>query len=63
MIETQNIVKFLGAFENKCGVYVDAGGPGDMTNPAIIVYGIDDLPGAVEISPGTGTYRGGLEAA
>ncbi|KAL3756258.1 hypothetical protein ACHAWU_007209 [Discostella pseudostelligera] len=60
-IETQNIVKFLSAFENKCGVYV--GGPDDMDKPAILVHGIHDLPGSVEISPGTGIYRGGLEAA
>ena len=60
-IETQNIVKFLSVFENECGVYV--GGPDDMDKPAIMIHGIHDLPGAVEISPGTGIYRGGLEAA
>jgi len=60
-IETQNVVKFLSAFENECGVYV--GGPDDMDKPAIMIHGIDDLPGAVEISPGTGIYRGGLVAA
>jgi hypothetical protein len=60
-IETQNIVKFLSAFENKCGVYV--GGPDDMDKPASLIHGIHDLPGSVEISPGTGIYRGGLEAA
>jgi len=59
--ETQSIVKFLGAFENQCGVYV--GGPDDMDRPATMVHGIENLPGAVEISPGTGIYRGGLEAA
>ncbi|KAL9185107.1 hypothetical protein ACHAXT_002884 [Thalassiosira profunda] len=60
-VETQNVVKFLGAFENQCGVYV--GGPDDMDQPAVMVHGIDDLPGAVEVSPGTGIYTGGLEAA
>jgi len=60
-MDTQNVVKFLGAFENECGVYV--GGPDDMDKPAVMVHGIDDLPGAVEISPGTGIYKGGLEAA
>lgn len=60
-IETQNVVKFLSAFENECGVYV--GGPDDMEKPAIMIHGIDDLEGAEEISPGTGIYRGGLEAA
>lgn len=59
--QTQNLVKFLGAFENQCGVYV--GGPDDMDKPAVMIHGVDDLPGAVEISPGTGIYEGGLEAA
>jgi hypothetical protein len=58
--ETQNLVKFLGAFENQCAVYV--GGPDDMDKPAVLVHGIADLPGAVEISRGTGIYQGGLEA-
>lgn len=59
--ETQNVVKFLAAFENQCGVYV--GGPDGMDQPAMMVHGIANLPGAEEISPGTGIYRGGLEAA
>ncbi len=58
--ETQNLVKFLSAFENQCAVYV--GGPDDMDKPAVLVHGIEDLPGAVEISRGTGIYQGGLEA-
>ncbi|KAL7437312.1 hypothetical protein ACHAXM_005703 [Skeletonema potamos] len=58
--ETQNLVKFLGAFENQCAVYV--GGPDDMDKPAVLIHGIADLPGAVEISRGTGIYQGGLEA-
>jgi hypothetical protein len=58
--ETQNLVKFLGAFENQCAVYV--GGPDDMDKPAVLLHGIADLPGAVEISRGTGIYQGGLEA-
>ena len=59
--ETQNLVKFLGAFENECGIYV--GGPDKMNEPAVMIHGIANLPGSVEISPGTGIYRGGLEAA
>jgi hypothetical protein len=58
--ETQNLVKFLGAFENQCAVYV--GGPDEMDKPAVLIHGIADLPGAVEISRGTGIYQGGLEA-
>jgi hypothetical protein len=60
-VETQNLVKFLSAFEGQCGVYL--GGPDDVDRPATIIHGIRDLDGAVEISPGTGIYRGGLEAA
>ena len=59
--ETQNLVKFTTAFEQECGVYV--GGPDEMEEPATMIHGIDDLPGATEISPGTGIYQGGLEAA
>lgn len=58
--ETQNLVKFLTAFENQCAVYV--GGPDDMDKPAVLVHGIADLAGAVEISKGTGIYQGGLDA-
>lgn len=59
--QTQNLVKFLAAFENQCGVYV--GGSDDMDKPAVMIHGVDGLPGAEEISPGTGIYKGGLEAA
>jgi len=58
--ETQNLVKFLTAFENQCAVYV--GGPDDMDKPAVLVHGIAELAGAVEISKGTGIYQGGLDA-
>jgi hypothetical protein len=60
-IETQSLVKFLSAFENQCGVYM--GGPDGMNEPAELIHGIHDLPGSVELSPGTGIYRGGLDAA
>ncbi|KAL3799135.1 hypothetical protein HJC23_002263 [Cyclotella cryptica] len=60
-VETQLLVKFLAAFENECGVYV--GGPHKMEEPATMIHGISDLPGAVEISPGTGIFMGGVEAA
>mmetsp|Transcript_10571 Transcript_10571/g.22811 ORF Transcript_10571/g.22811 Transcript_10571/m.22811 type:complete len:499 (+) Transcript_10571:1-1497(+) len=59
--DTQDFVKFLSAFESACGVYV--GGPDNMEEPATMIHGISDLPGAQEISPGTGIYKGGLEAA
>ena len=34
-----------------------------MEKMGVIIHGISDLEGAVEISPGTGIYRGGMEAA
>ncbi|GKY90370.1 hypothetical protein MPSEU_000011000 [Mayamaea pseudoterrestris] len=55
------LVKFMSAFRQECAVYV--GGPDDHHKPAEIVHGIAGLAGAVEISPGTGIYRGGREAA
>ena len=59
--DTQNLVKFLSAFEGSCGVYL--GGPDGMDKPAVMVHGIRELAGAAEISPGTGIFRGGVEAA
>ena len=59
--DTQNLVKFLSAFEGSCGVYL--GGPDDMDKPAVMIHGVRELEGAAEISPGTGIFRGGVEAA
>lgn len=59
--DTQLLVKFLAAFENECGIYV--GGSKAMEEPATMIHGIADLPGAVEICRGTGIYEGGVEAA
>jgi hypothetical protein len=59
--DTQLLLKFLAAFENECGVYV--GGPNAMEEPATLIHGIADLPGAREICRGTGIYEGGIEAA
>jgi hypothetical protein len=59
--DTQLLVKFLAAFENECGVSV--GGPNAMEEPAALIHGIADLPGAREICRGTGIYEGGIEAA
>jgi len=53
--------KFLQAFENSCALYV--GGPDRQDQPAVVIHGIADLEGATEISPGTGLYKGGIEAA
>jgi len=59
--DTQNLVKFLSAFEGSCGVYL--GGPDDVDKPAVMIHGVRELEGAEEISPGTGIFRGGVEAA
>lgn len=56
-----DLVKFVLAFGNECAVYV--GGSQGQEEPAIMLHGIANLPGAVEISPRSGIYRGGLEAA
>eukprot|EP00521_Asterionellopsis_glacialis_P006257 CAMPEP_0195281968 /NCGR_PEP_ID=MMETSP0707-20130614/1058_1 /TAXON_ID=33640 /ORGANISM="Asterionellopsis glacialis, Strain CCMP134" /LENGTH=525 /DNA_ID=CAMNT_0040340913 /DNA_START=77 /DNA_END=1654 /DNA_ORIENTATION=- len=59
--DEQDLIRFLLAFGDTCGVYV--GGPHHQEQPAILIHGIRDLPGATEISPGANIYRGGLEAA
>lgn len=59
--KVKGLTNFMLAFRDECAVYI--GGPDDQDEPATIVHGIRDLPGAVEISPGSNIYRGGLEAA
>jgi len=59
--ETEPFVKFLTAFEKSCAVYV--GGPDHLEEPALMIHGFAELDGAVEISPGTGTYEGGIPDA
>jgi len=49
------------AFGQECAIYV--GGTDDQDEPATMIHGIKDIAGAREISPGTGIYEGGLEAA
>jgi len=56
-----DLVKFMMAFGQECAVYI--GGPDEQDQPAEIVHGIADLPGAVEIYPGSRIYCGGLDAA
>jgi len=57
----KGLTRFMFAFRDECAVYI--GGPDHQGDSAILVHGIRDLPGAVEISPGSKIYRGGLEAA
>jgi len=59
--QKRHFVNFMLAFGNECAVYV--GGSQGQQEAAIMLHGISDLPGAVEISPNTGIYRGGLPAA
>jgi Uncharacterized ACR, COG1678 len=58
---TKDLVKFMLAFGNECAVYI--GGTDNQDDAATMIHGIRDLHGAREISPGTGIYEGGLEAA
>lgn len=53
--------RFTEAFESECAVYL--GGPNDQGEGSIIIHGIRDLPGAIEISPGSNIYQGGIDAA
>ena len=57
----KDLVKFMLAFGNECAVYV--GGSQAQEEPAIMIHGFGNLPGAVEISPGSGIYQGGVPAA
>ncbi|CAB9517539.1 Uncharacterized ACR, COG1678 [Seminavis robusta] len=49
------------AFGKEAAVYM--GGPHHQDEPASLIHGIPNLPGAREIAPGTNIYRGGWEAA
>lgn len=57
----KDLLRFMMAFSNECAVYV--GGPDKQGEPAVMIHGIPNLPGAVEISPGSRIYRGGIDAA
>ncbi|MGK3756729.1 MAG: hypothetical protein ACI8RD_009043 [Bacillariaceae sp.] len=59
--ETNKYTKFLRAFEKSSAVYF--GGPNGQDQPAVMIHGITELEGASEISPGTGIYIGGIDAA
>lgn len=52
--------RFLQAFGKEAAIYL--GGPDQQDVSGTLVHGFE-LPGAVEIAPGTGIYRGGVEAA
>lgn len=59
--KAKELTRFMVAFSEECAVYV--GGPDRQGGPAVMIHGISDLPGAVEISPGAKIYKGGLPAA
>lgn len=49
------------AFGKEAGVYL--GGSDLADEPAMLIHGIPDLPGARELAPGTSIFCGGWEAA
>ena len=55
------LLKFLQAFGGKASVYY--GGPQDSEATGLMLHGIGELDGAVEIATGTGIYYGGERAA
>jgi hypothetical protein len=57
----KDLMRFMMAFGPECAVYV--GGPDDQEQPAIMIHGMAGLPGASEISKGSGIYQGGIPAA
>jgi hypothetical protein len=59
--QQKELVKFMMAFKRECAVYF--GGPDDQENPAVMIHGIANLPGSVEISPGSQIFQGGIKAA
>jgi len=58
---------WMETFASSRGLYaggpVGRGGPQDSLEPATLVHGFEELPGAEEIAPGTKIYTGGVEAA
>ena len=56
-----DVETFISAFGAECAVYI--GGPDEQDKPATIIHGFGEIPGAVEIAPGTKIYQGGLQAA
>jgi glucose-6-phosphate 1-epimerase/putative transcriptional regulator len=60
--KTHLLIKFMLAFGQECAVYI--GGPDAQDQPAVMIHGHADLPGAVELASGTNLFRGGsLDAA
>ncbi|KAJ1638488.1 hypothetical protein T492DRAFT_943570 [Pavlovales sp. CCMP2436] len=59
--DEQLLKKIIGAFGENAGVYL--GGEEKQFEAALVVHGFAALEGAKEISPGTGIFAGGLEAA
>eukprot|EP00929_Paragymnodinium_shiwhaense_P112688 TRINITY_DN80955_c0_g1_i1.p1 TRINITY_DN80955_c0_g1~~TRINITY_DN80955_c0_g1_i1.p1 ORF type:complete len:475 (-),score=83.16 TRINITY_DN80955_c0_g1_i1:14-1438(-) len=59
--DDRTVLRCAQAFGDEAAVYL--GGDEEQDQPALLVHGIADLPGAEEISPGTGIFTGGVEAA
>ncbi|KAJ8603103.1 hypothetical protein CTAYLR_006694 [Chrysophaeum taylorii] len=57
---------FHGAFGDRIAAYVGcpaSRAPAKAPDGAVLVHGVGDLQGAVELAPGLGIYRGGSKAA
>lgn len=57
--QASQLIRFFLAFGSECGIYI--GGPDQQDQPALLLHGFAELPGATEIA--NGIYQGGLEAA
>jgi hypothetical protein len=57
----KELIEFIMAVNHECAVYV--GGPDDQGDPVMMIHGVKDLPGSVEISPGSQIFQGGIKAA
>ena len=57
MYDDSFVERFVRAFGEEAAVYL--GGPDQQQAPGLLIHGFP-LPGAVEISPGTRIYTGGV---
>ena len=54
------VQKFVRAFEGEAAVYL--GGPREQGAGGTLIHGIEGLPDAMEVAPGTRIFEGGVEA-
>jgi len=58
---SSSVEQLMEAFGEECAVYV--GGPDAQGEPATLLHGFKDIPGAIELSPGSNIYTGGIDHA